>query len=245
MSKDWTPEEDAIVRDIYAAGKAIKCHLDRLPGRSYDAVKTRAYRLGVRKHESKPWTKKESRILKKIWTADGNLKAASRQLPGRTYEAILTQAGRLGIPAGKHRNDKYLSWVDELIVDFLEKGGAFTAEEIATHIKASPRQVRAMLKRGKNQKYHIDSWRMIGHARVMVWAHGKEADETRPAAQTKSEECKAWRAKQTRKNKKNPFAVLMSQIGASNVVEIDNSVRGRVYQQSMKLSDFDEELEAA
>lgn len=245
MKLAWTPEEDAVVRDIYSAGKAIKCHLHRLPGRSYDSVKTRAHRLGVRKHESKPWSKAESRILKKIWTADGNLKAASRQLPGRTYNAILTQAARVGIPAGKHGNDKYMSWVDELIVDFLEKGGAFTAEEIAEHTKASIRQVRAMLKRGKNKKYHIDSWRIIGPARVMVWAHGKEPDEKRPAAKSKSEECKAWRAKQTRKEKNNPFAVLMSQIGASTVIEIDNSERGRVYQQSMKLSDFDEELEAA
>ncbi|MBN3757194.1 hypothetical protein G3N95_29930 [Paraburkholderia sp. Tr-20389] len=243
MRPVWTAEEDAIVREIYSTGKPIKCGLDRLPGRSWDAVKTRAYRLGVRRYEAKSWTDAEIKILKKIWKQSGSIKSLSRKLPNRTYYAISEQAKRIGLPSGAHGNDQYLSWVDNLVTQFLEKGGAFTANEIADHTGASPRQVRVMLKRGKGKKFHIDSWRMVDHARVMVWAHGKCADEARPEPQTKSDECKAWRAKQTRKNSRNPFAVLMSQIGVSNVVEIDNSVRGRVYQQSMSIKD-DEELAA-
>lgn len=44
-SGEWSPEEDAILIEIYANSRPVKHQINRLPGRSYPAAKARAERL--------------------------------------------------------------------------------------------------------------------------------------------------------------------------------------------------------
>ncbi|WCM21391.1 hypothetical protein NDK50_08065 [Paraburkholderia bryophila] len=53
-SGEWSPEEDAILADIYSNERAVKHQANRLPGRSYPAMKARAVRL--RLEHKKPVT---------------------------------------------------------------------------------------------------------------------------------------------------------------------------------------------
>lgn len=45
--REWKPEEDAIVREIWFQKGSLKLHSRRLPGRSPDAIKSRAARLSL------------------------------------------------------------------------------------------------------------------------------------------------------------------------------------------------------
>lgn len=47
MSSDWSPEEDAILTEIYSNQQPAKHQMHRLPGRTYPAAKIRARRLGL------------------------------------------------------------------------------------------------------------------------------------------------------------------------------------------------------
>jgi hypothetical protein len=100
VARAWRPEEDAIVRDNYAAlGATAVAAL--LPGRTVFAVQLRARRLGV--NHVPRWTRSQDLTLEDRWESGQRLGAIAREL-GRTPRAVSLRARDLGLgivaPAG-------------------------------------------------------------------------------------------------------------------------------------------------
>ncbi len=49
----WSPEEDAILRDIWASNGSLKSHLHRLPGRTWRGALVRASAIGLKARNAK------------------------------------------------------------------------------------------------------------------------------------------------------------------------------------------------
>jgi hypothetical protein len=58
--KSWTPEEDAVLREVWMGEKALRFSLDLFPGRTFVAVKMRGQRLGLPDRNEFMDTKKSS-----------------------------------------------------------------------------------------------------------------------------------------------------------------------------------------
>ena len=70
---------------------------ERLKGRTKEAIKTQANKLGLRSNICKPWIKEETEILNKYYSIEG-LKVKER-LKGRTKASIKAQVKKLGLKA--------------------------------------------------------------------------------------------------------------------------------------------------
>ena len=103
----WTEEENNILREYYLVeGTRVA---DRLEGRTREAVRIQAKKLGL--CNSDLWTNEEIEILKKYYLIEG-LKVIDR-INGRTKAAIGAQARRLGMK--KPQNQLKQKWTDEEI----------------------------------------------------------------------------------------------------------------------------------
>lgn len=104
--RDWTPEEDEILRTLYPATDVGAIASNHLPGRSARAITTRASRLGLRKAVasrplSTPWTEDELATLKNHYEEKGPTWLHANLLPGRSAAAIMTKASTLGLHTGR------------------------------------------------------------------------------------------------------------------------------------------------
>ena len=97
VSRPWTAEEDALVRENYRERGPRWC-ASELPGRTISATRQRAAALGVCVLDL--WTDEERAILRREWGEAGE-KTLRGMLPGRTWCSIAQQAARmeLGDPA--------------------------------------------------------------------------------------------------------------------------------------------------
>ncbi|QQE80445.1 hypothetical protein [Alicyclobacillus sp. SO9] len=92
-TKNFSPEEDDIIRANYANATEDEL-LEKLPGRSWQGIATRASRLGVKRRDV--WTVAEEEILRDNYatTSDDQLLGL---LPGRSLDSIRTRAHRHGL----------------------------------------------------------------------------------------------------------------------------------------------------
>lgn len=94
MKKPWTKEEDVILISYYKK-EGINV-INRLSGRTANAVKNRAQSLGlIHRQEMFGWTEEELNILKTYYPIEG--KRVLSRLPGRTVKTIQITAHRNGI----------------------------------------------------------------------------------------------------------------------------------------------------
>lgn len=100
---DWTPAEDAIIR-AFAMIRTADQLLPLLPGRSRQAIRNRADRMGVKlaRSPSPAWTEEEDAIIRSRYGREIVAEWAFL-LRGRTVNAIIKRARQLGIRSG-------LSW---------------------------------------------------------------------------------------------------------------------------------------
>lgn len=99
MSKQnplWTDEELAILRARYRTGGAKAC-AKLLPGRTVVAIRARAEKIGLGRHQAERvlWTEGESRLLEEAFPADGI--ACLAKFPERTKNSVLGRAYRMGL----------------------------------------------------------------------------------------------------------------------------------------------------
>lgn len=97
----WTAADDAAIRDHYPSDGPRAA--DRLPGRSREAVMSRAAALGVarvgakrRPDRASTWTAAEDALIRQYFPDDGARLTADR-LPGRQYGAVRARAYYLGL----------------------------------------------------------------------------------------------------------------------------------------------------
>ena len=89
MSRPWTEEEDALLREY---GKPYRTVANKL-GRSVNAVQKRAVKLGIAE-TNRRWTAAEDLAIK----GASSLSEAMDALPHRTGNAVKKRAERLGVP---------------------------------------------------------------------------------------------------------------------------------------------------
>jgi hypothetical protein len=94
---NWTPEEDAILEEVYPKGgaKAVQSHL---PRRTIGAIRWRACFIGVDRAAS--WRSGEDKIIRKHYP-NGGANACSK-LMSRSLRAIYQRAFTLGVTCKKH-----------------------------------------------------------------------------------------------------------------------------------------------
>lgn len=100
--KEWTPEEEAILTRCYAKSPKNSL-LTMLPGRSWDSIKVRATRLGLKRDRDQitvpkgvRWRRHEESILTEVW-AHGSKVSILRKLPNHSWSAISTKASKLNL----------------------------------------------------------------------------------------------------------------------------------------------------
>lgn len=94
----WTPREDRTLTKLYAENASRKVISERL-GRSIDAIRNRAYDLGLTVKRGRDWTPREVAHLKRTWR-DGSPTAIGVAID-RPINSIVGKAYRLGLPAKK------------------------------------------------------------------------------------------------------------------------------------------------
>lgn len=101
-SRNWTEEEDAIIRELYPTyGADI---VDKLPKRTKVAIRSRAFILGILRDNS--WTVEEDKIIREFYPLEGS--SICDRLNGRSKGAVSTRAMKLGVSY-----NKYLPWSED------------------------------------------------------------------------------------------------------------------------------------
>ena len=126
----WTKQEDQILRDNYF-DCAYPELLQLLPGRTRDAIRGRAHRLGINRqwHNGKTgWTPAEDKILREMYW-DRLAEDIRAALPGRSWYAIASRAVRIGlrrkfIHAGREKSKRTTDKrVLEYVVQYVREFG--------------------------------------------------------------------------------------------------------------------------
>ncbi|EEC0294393.1 hypothetical protein YV76_001772 [Salmonella enterica subsp. enterica] len=94
-SRAWTEAEEDIIRMEYAQGSRIKKIMERLPGRTRDAIVQRAEKMEITNASFQGWSKQEQQLLKQYYPAMGT--RVTVILPGRTGMAVRNMAYKMGI----------------------------------------------------------------------------------------------------------------------------------------------------
>jgi len=93
----WLSEEDEILKQYFKDEK--KNIVNRLPGRTWDAIYQRAKNIGL--VPSAAWTRKEENIIRKYYPIEGEGVVA--RLKNRTEDAVKSRASQLGVKKDKAR----------------------------------------------------------------------------------------------------------------------------------------------
>jgi superfamily II DNA or RNA helicase len=108
--REWTPEEDAIIRKYY---KTEKCDVSKRLNRTRDACRHRAKMLGLSdKYCTTKWTQEEDDILREYYT-DG-IRVTRIKLPHKSDSAIRSRARLLGMSNSK----KWTQEEDDIIIKY-------------------------------------------------------------------------------------------------------------------------------
>lgn len=111
----WTPEEDECLRANYDYTQASKEFLLEHLGRSWQAIKSRANRLGLTKSSSESWTDEEEALLTRYWLTQEREKLKDL-LPNRTWESLKKRAYELDVTQSSRDKvcercgEKYQNW---------------------------------------------------------------------------------------------------------------------------------------
>ncbi|MET3232247.1 UNVERIFIED_ORG: hypothetical protein ABIC54_004452 [Burkholderia sp. 1263] len=225
--KLWKLNEDRALRNLWHSDVPSDELCAALPGRSSDAIRSRAQFIGLGARFIK-WTDAEDSILRDIWSGNGSLKSHLHRLPGRTWRGALHRAKSIGL---RGRNPQqfvsHFSWVEVEIVSALSQSVPMTARDIASVCQASYARITQILGRHAETKWHVVDWR---HTSVSgsgnwsaVWVIGEGKNVPKPALKTKAECSKTYRVKRAIANGRiDPFGLM----SASHEL---SGARGRVY----------------
>src|SRR5690242_3435396 len=96
MGEKWTPEQDAILAEMYKRGNVSR-QLHLLPGRTHRACIQRAIRIGVSLPAPSTFTEVEDRIIRRAYRKGTPIKEILTKLPGRSQRAVHGRALRMGL----------------------------------------------------------------------------------------------------------------------------------------------------
>lgn len=218
-ARRWSPAEEAILVEISKSDLSLISQMHRLPGRSWDAARNHASRIGISLRAAEVWSPEEIRVLKKIWRGDESIKAAvARLLPHRGYLAARGEAQRLGISGRKARTGRTgYSWVARACEEILQDGQRLSIVQLAERTGASNNAVHKALSKQQGSKFRVGEWVRLSTFGDLagLWELGSGPDAARPprksaaVANRESRERRMIRAGQG-----NPFFSIMKQVAA-------------------------------
>lgn len=217
MAKAWTREEEAILRDVCSAGVPLVGEMDRLPGRTWDAAKTHASRLGIVLSSSKPWSPEEIAILKRVWRSKSPIKVGLKGLPGRSYAASKSEATRLGFTGSRKRGRVGYGWLKTAIKNVLAEDSPLSIPVIAERTGASINGIENILRECHGTEFRIGGWNRRSNVGdySREWALGTRADEPKPVRKDPRVAVREYQQRQKiKKGGFNPFASLAMQVAA-------------------------------
>lgn len=217
--KRWTEAEKSAIKKMAEEGVFLIDGMDRLPGRTYDAARIEASKLGIAMKDAIAWTDEERDILRQIYRSKESIKVGmSKLLPNRGYIAAKGEAQRMGLTGTKKRKGRTgYSWVEGAVERALEGNDLLDVDELVEKTGASISSIGRALKRLHGKKAHIGGWaRPYGNgdyaARLAI---GGGPDARRPPRKTAREACRDFRKKQQiRAGRVDPFATLIQQVAA-------------------------------
>ena len=122
-NKQWTKEEDDIIRNNYGTlGKEV---VKLLPHKTVGQIQGRASKLGV-KYEPNPWTEDEDNIIKIYYGKEG--RKVSKRLPNRLLSSIIKRAKYLSV-----KNNSKKLWTkeeDDIIKEYYPQEGKNVANRL-------------------------------------------------------------------------------------------------------------------
>jgi hypothetical protein len=216
MAKAWSKEEIAILREIAASGETLISQMDRLPGRTWYAARSKGVKCGIHFSEATAWTEEEKQILKKIWRGSQSIKLGLKQLPHRSYDAAKGEAQRLGLtrPTKKLGRTGY-SYVETVIAGILAEGVPMTINDLVKTSGHSYHAIDSILRRRRGTAFHIDSYTRISTFGDVAarWMVGGGKDAERPPRKSPSQSCREYRLRQQLKRGGfNPFLTIAQQV---------------------------------
>lgn len=93
VRRAWRKEEVKLLKKLFPRGRARE--VAEQTGRSLEAVKHKAYKMGIRTRENRLWSADEIRQLKRLYPSE-TVQSIADTL-GRTAWAIEAKAGQLGL----------------------------------------------------------------------------------------------------------------------------------------------------
>lgn len=211
----WTMEEDRILREIYST-RGLVSQIHRLPGRSFNAARMRAHRIGLADPAFNAWTPEEDEVVRRAYANGTPIKVAVRDLPGRKPRATIARAERLGL-TGKFNGitGSTFSWVEQALRSALEEGIPLTVRQLAAATGASLPGLNYTVRRLHGSGIYIESWASTSNGHAARWMLGNKRDAQRPVPKRAADSCRQWRARQKLKTTGfSPFAIAMQQVAA-------------------------------
>jgi hypothetical protein len=223
--KSWTQAEDAKLKEIFESGENIAQCVSLFPGRTYQAIKVHADRVGIEHADYRSWTPGEDQILREIWTTPRNIKEGMHRLERRSYEAAKIRAARLGLGKKTPAEPGTRSWVLRAVMAFLKGGAHKSMNEIADEMGIDRKSIQSTIKAFHGKEFYIASWvQTDANHRVMKWALGAGHDAPKPAPKSPAQCNREYRQRnRVSLVKVNPFAA------ALGLVEAPKGNPGRVY----------------
>lgn len=218
-ARAWSEAEVEILRDIAKSDLTLVSQIDRLPGRTINASRTHAHRIGISLKAADGWSKDEIRMLKKIWLGDESCKAAvARLLPDRGYFAAKGEAQRLGLAGKVSRKGRLgYSWIARACEDALQDGRRMSSEQLAEKVGATQNAVQCALVKARGRSFRVGEWiRLSTYGRYCgLWELGSGSDAEKPAPTTFAEANRRARDRRhVREGRANPFGSLINQVSA-------------------------------
>ncbi|WOD19819.1 hypothetical protein [Paraburkholderia kirstenboschensis] len=219
MAGKWTAAENALLAEIANSDMSLCSQMHRFPGRTWDAARTHASRIGISLRAAEAWTPEEVRILKKIWRGNESIKAAvARLLPHRGYLAARGEAQRLGISGCKARTGRTgYSWVARACEEILQDGQRLSIIQLAERTGASRNAVHKALVKLHGGKFRVGEWARFSTfgCNAGLWELGSGPDAPRPPRKSASRANReAKERRMIRAGQGNPFFSIMNQVAA-------------------------------
>jgi hypothetical protein len=200
----WTKDEVKLLKRLFPQGRARE--IVKRTGRSLEAVKHKAYGMGIKTRENRPWSASEIRQLKRLYPSE-TIQSIADKL-GRSYKAVVAKAHELGL------TEELRVWSKRELNLLKRLYPSRTAQEIAEQIGRSVHAIRKkIVKLGLRKRFRYDDCHRVVNGtkeklcrKCSRWQAGSEFRKDRAREDGLRIYCKgcdkAYELKRRRKNRK-------------------------------------------
>lgn len=141
--RPWTPEEDAVLREVYAAG-GIYAAKKRLRRRTEGSIYHRAKQLGIKRRRR--WTASDDKQLRDLWDCGFRLSVIAERL-GRSEVTTYWRAQKIGLKLGCPEGFEYLTHA--------AKRAGYTTDQLYKILRWAKVRVQMSVTRDRGRTRHF------------------------------------------------------------------------------------------